>query len=63
MTYNYELQQLVRLVRTPFSGKRGNVPNLYEVIRLMPADTSGEISYRIRSGVSELCVREHEIKS
>ena len=63
MIYNFHLHQIVRLVRAPLAGKRGTVPNEYEVIRLMPADTSGEISYRVRSGLSELAVREHEIKA
>jgi hypothetical protein len=53
----------VRLVRAPVPGSRGAVANEYEIVRLMPADARGEISYRIRSGASELSVREHEIKA
>ncbi|WP_460451586.1 hypothetical protein [Alsobacter sp. SYSU BS001988] len=63
MTYNFQLRQTVRLVRPPALGKHGSVPNEYEIVRLLPADTSGEISYRVRSGLSELVVREYEIKA
>jgi len=33
----------------------------YEVVRLMPADQTGEPSYRIKSGLNERAVRESEI--
>ena len=36
---------------------------IYEVTRLMPADETGEVSYRIRSGVTERAVRESEIRA
>ncbi|PSC03087.1 hypothetical protein SLNSH_20920 [Alsobacter soli] len=63
MTYTFKLHQTVRLVRTPSLDKRGSTPTEYEIIRLMPADPNGEVSYRIKSGLTELSVREHEIKA
>jgi hypothetical protein len=36
--------------------------NIYEVVRLMPADQTGEVSYRIKSGATERAVRESEIR-
>ena len=50
--------ELQRLASSPRAGRR----EIYEVIRLMPADSSGEFSYRIRSGFAERAVRESEIR-
>lgn len=60
--HKYKLKQIVRLLRPPKTMKKGVVVPLdYEIVRLMPADSHGEISYRIKSGSAELAVREHEI--
>jgi hypothetical protein len=41
---------------------RASATDLYEVTRLMPADETGEVSYRIRSPqAGERAVRESEI--
>jgi hypothetical protein len=56
----FQLQQIVRLVRSPVGNRGGS--ETYRVVRIMPADTTGEVSYRIRSNASELAVRAHEIK-
>lgn len=61
--YKFQLNQMVRLVRAPLPTKSGIAPSEYEVVRLMPADASGAISYRVRAGSAELAVREHEIKA
>jgi hypothetical protein len=53
---------LVRITHPNFSGKRATSSGIYEVTRLLPADTTGEVSYRIRSsGFGERAVRESEI--
>jgi hypothetical protein len=36
---------------------------MYEVMRLMPADETGEVSYRVRSVTTERAVRESEIRA
>ena len=62
MAHKYHLHQLVRLNRPGFSDKRMSSNGLYEVTRLLPADQSGEVSYRIKSsGAGERAVRESEI--
>jgi hypothetical protein len=54
---------MVRLTQPGFSDTRTSSGNVYEVVRLMPADQTGEVSYRIKSGVIERAVREGEIRS
>jgi hypothetical protein len=62
MSHKYKVRQLVRLTRPGFSDSRAGSNGIYEVTRLMPADQSGEVSYRIKSsGSGERAVRESEI--
>jgi hypothetical protein len=62
MPHKFQLRQLVRLNRPGFSDSRTSSSGLYEVTRLMPADETGEFSYRIKSsGAGERAVRESEI--
>ena len=61
MSHKYHLRQLVRLARFGFSDKRVSSSSVYEVTRLMPADHTGEVSYRIKSSGGERAVRESEI--
>ena len=62
MSHKFKVRQLVRLTRPGFSDSRGSSNSIYEVTRLMPADLSGEVSYRIKSsGSGERAVRESEI--
>jgi hypothetical protein len=63
MFHKYRIRQIVRLVRTPISDSRASGSGLYEVTRLMPADETGEVSYRIKSGMTERAVRESEIRA
>jgi hypothetical protein len=61
MSHKYHLHQLVRLARPGFSHSRASSSGVYEVTRLMPADQTGEVSYRIKSSGGERAVRESEI--
>lgn len=63
MSHKFQLGQVVRLIRAPVSDSRVAGTGEYEIVRLMPADATGEISYRIRSGATERAVREFEIKA
>jgi hypothetical protein len=63
MTHKFKVKQMVRLAQPGFSDSRSNAANVYEVVRLMPADQTGEVSYRIKSGMTEKAVREGEIRS
>ena len=61
MSHKYQLRQLVRLARLGSSDKQASSSGVYEVTRLMPADQTGEVSYRIKSSGGERAVRESEI--
>ena len=62
MSHKFQVRQLVRLVRPGFSDSRASSSDVYEIVRLMPADQTGEVSYRIKSsGAGERAVRESEI--
>jgi hypothetical protein len=63
MLHKYKIRQMVRLVRAPISDSGASGSGIYEVTRLMPAGETGEVSYRIRSGVTERAVRESEIRA
>jgi hypothetical protein len=54
---------MVHLLRAVISDSRAAGGGTYEVVRLMPADESGEVSYRIRSGATERAVRESDIRA
>ncbi len=62
MSHKYEIRQMVRLVRAPMSESRAS-SGVYEIVRLMPADETGEVSYRVRSSTTERAVRESEIRA
>jgi hypothetical protein len=62
MSQQYQLGQIVRLLRAGLSKRDASANDLYEVIRLMPADRNGEVTYRIKSlNTGERAVREGEI--
>jgi hypothetical protein len=63
MSHKYQIRQMVRLVRASLSDSRASGTGVYEVVRLMPADETGEVSYRVRSATTERAVRESEIKA
>ncbi|SCY81855.1 hypothetical protein [Microvirga guangxiensis] len=62
MSHKFKIKQMVRMKQPGVSDARLNSANVYEIIRLMPADQTGELSYRIRSGALERAVRESEIR-
>ncbi|HZH10019.1 MAG TPA: hypothetical protein VEZ24_06610 [Microvirga sp.] len=63
MSHKFKIRQMVRLKQAAFSDARTSSASVYEVVRLMPADQTGELSYRIKSGTVERAVRESEIRS
>jgi hypothetical protein len=63
MSHKYKIRQMVRLVRAPMSDSRASGSGVYEVVRLMPADETGEVAYRVRSATTERAVRESEIRA
>jgi hypothetical protein len=63
MSHKFKVRQMVRLNHQAFSDPRTSGSDVYEIVRLMPADQTGELSYRIRSGTVERAVRESELRS
>ena len=64
MSHKYQVHQLVRITHPRISDKRASASGIYEVTRLMPADQTGEFSYRIKSSdFGERAVREGEIEA
>lgn len=61
MPHRFKIRQRVRLARIAFSDNHAGSEGTYEVIRLMPADQTGEPTYRIKSAMGERAVRESEI--
>jgi hypothetical protein len=61
MSHKYNVRQIVKLRRLGFSDSRTDSGSIYEVIRLMPSDETGEPAYRIKSGAVERAVREGDI--
>jgi hypothetical protein len=62
MSHKFKVKQMVRLKQPGISDNWINSASVYEVVRLMPADQTGELSYRIKSGMIERAVRESEIR-
>lgn len=63
MSHKFKIKQMVQLKQPGISDARISAANVYEIVRLMPADQTGEHSYRIKSGMVERAVRESEIRS
>ena len=62
MAHKFQLNQLVRLSHPRAGQDSGS--GVFQVTRLMPADQTGEFSYRVKTGgAGERAVRESEIKS
>ena len=62
MAHKFQLNQFVRMAH-PRAGAAGT-SGTFQVTRLMPADETGEFSYRVKStGTGERAVRESEIKA
>ncbi len=62
MSHKFKVQQMVRLNQPGYADARTSGSSIYEVVRLMPADQTGEVSYRVKAGSLERAVRESEIR-
>ncbi|MEE1612322.1 hypothetical protein [Microvirga sp. CF3016] len=62
MSHKFSMGQLVHAAATHFADRTNGT---YEVIRLMPENSSGELGYRIRDTVSgaQRAVGESEIRA
>ena len=61
MSHKFKLNQRVRLARPRFSDGRSDAGGTYEIVRLLPADQTGEPAYRIKSPNGERAVVESDI--
>ena len=62
MSQNYQPGQLVRLARIGPPKFDANSSDVYEVLRLMPADQTGDVIYRVKSlNAGERAVRKGEM--
>ena len=65
MAHKFQLNQLVTLSHSRMGGGAAGTSGLYQVTRLMPADQTGEFSYRIKqagpAASAERAVRESDI--
>lgn len=61
MSHKFKVGQHVRQARIGYADA-GSVPGaLFVVVRLMPEDRTGEVSYRVKSAAGERVMREGEI--
>ncbi len=63
MTHRYELGQSVRLRKLSASSAKASFDGVYEIIRLMPVDQSGDVHYRLKSPAGERVAAESELKA
>lgn len=61
MSHKFKIGQHVRQLGVSYAGNKSIVDGLFEVVRLMPDDRSGEPTYRIKSASGERAVREDEL--
>lgn len=61
MSHKFKVNQNVRMLQAGFSDKLASSSEVFEIVRLMPLDRTGEATYRIRSRMGERAVRESEI--
>ena len=64
MSYKFKVRHLIRPKQPRLSGAQTRSASVYEVVRLVPADQIGEVSYRIISaafGVREIAAQASRI--
>ncbi len=61
MSRKFQLNQMVRLTKSNFSGRRPSADGFYKITRLMPADIAGTYHYRLQSEAGERVAAEGEI--
>lgn len=61
MSHKFKVGQRVRQFKVGYAAAKSDVGDLFDVVRLMPEDRSGEPLYRVKSTAGERVVREGEI--
>lgn len=63
MAHKFKLHQRVRLSQQVSSGMRVAAGDVWEVVRLLPADETGELHYRLRSSGQERAASEQDLRA
>ena len=61
MSHKFKVGQRVRQFKIGYADAKSAMGDLFEVVRLMPEDRTGEPSYRVRSPAGERVMREGEL--
>ncbi|GEP08055.1 hypothetical protein [Methylobacterium oxalidis] len=62
MSHKFKIGQRVRQARRPSSVDSGSAASsIFEIVRLMPEERSGEPAYRVKSAAGERAVLEGEL--
>ncbi|WP_336492478.1 hypothetical protein [Methylobacterium nigriterrae] len=61
MSHKFKVGQHVRQSTSGYVYAKSVAGGLFEVVRLMPEDRSGEPSYRVKSAAGERAVQESEL--
>ncbi|WP_336487792.1 hypothetical protein [Methylobacterium nigriterrae] len=61
MSHKFKVGQHVRQAKIGYADAKNDAGALFEVVRLMPEDPSGEPSYRVKSAAGERAMREGEL--
>ena len=61
MSHKFKVGQRVRQFKLSHADAKSAFGDLFEVVRLMPEDRSGEPSYRVKSPAGERAMREGEL--
>jgi hypothetical protein len=60
MSHKFKVGQRVCRAQLGLPGDKGT-SEVFEILRLMPADQTGELSYRIRTETGERAIRESDL--
>ena len=61
MSHKFKIGQRVRRAQIGYTAPKSDISDVFEIVRLVPEDQTGEPFYRIKSGGAERAVREGEI--
>ncbi len=61
MSHKFKIGQHVRQARIGYADAANIPAGPFVVVRLMPEDRTGEVSYRVKSAAGERVMREGEI--
>ena len=63
MSHKFKIGQRVRRTHLGFDKSKNAPSEVFEILRLMPEDQTGEPSYRVRTDLGERAIRESELSA